>query len=459
MTALVNALMLGWFPIMLAMFAVLGPGRAAIVGIFTGWLVLPVATLHIEGFIDIDKRAALSLGILLAAGLSDTQRLLRFKPSLVDLPMVLWCLSSYPTSVVNGLGLYDGFSTSLRLILRWGVPWFLGRLYLRDLRSQKLFCEVGFIAGLIYAPLCLWEVRMSPTLHGNVYGTLVYEGISYASSLGKWGSRPSVFMANPLELGLFMTTACLCGLALVLMRSRKRLFGFPYSILLAGLVLVSLVCKNLGASFLLFAGAASLWWAYRRKSLLPIYALSALMPLYAGLRATNSWDGTEIVDLASHIHAERAQSFAFRLHNEDLLVAKALQRPVFGWGEWGRGRVYDETGKDISVIDGMWEAAVVTFGLSGLVLLITSLLVPVAVLARRVERALLGDPRLVPAITATIVATLLAVDGIANDFPSPLSVLAAGGVACLPPLRAAAVRAGRGRTRSGTQALGPHAHA
>ena len=45
------------------------------------------------------------------------------------------------------------------------------------------------------------------------------------------------------------------------------------------------------------------------------------------------------------------------------LLAKANQKPFFGWGTWGRNRVYDqESGTDVSITDGAW---ILRFGMFG----------------------------------------------------------------------------------------------
>jgi hypothetical protein len=49
--------------------------------------------------------------------------------------------------------------------------------------------------------------------------------------------------------------------------------------------------------------------------------------------------------------------------NEDKLLAKANEKPFFGWGTWGRNRIYDEvSGRDVSITDGEW---IIQFGMFG----------------------------------------------------------------------------------------------
>jgi hypothetical protein len=67
----------------------------------------------------------------------------------------------------------------------------------------------------------------------------------------------------------------------------------------------------------------------------------------------------------------------FRLDNDIRLVDKALQRPIFAWGGWGRNRIYNEKGKDISTTDSMWTITLGTKGLLGLAAQTAIYVVPV----------------------------------------------------------------------------------
>jgi hypothetical protein len=90
------------------------------------------------------------------------------------------------------------------------------------------------------------------------------------------------------------------------------------------------------------------------------------------------WDGGEVVTfIAEHVSEERAESLQFRLDNEDILADRALQNPLFGWATWGKARVYDEEGRDISVTDGLWIIALGNHGLVGLVSMTLAVLMPV----------------------------------------------------------------------------------
>jgi O-antigen ligase len=276
---------------------------------------------------------------------------------------------------------------------------------------------------------------MSPTLHRYVYGVEVYGGIRYLEELGSWGSRPSVFLANPLELGIYLTAACMCGLALWKAGRAPRIGPLPTVLLLAGLLAVTLLCKNLGATVLLFAGATVLYLSQRWRSGLALGLLVFLPPSYALVRGTGAWSANEVVEVVSLLHAGRAQSFEFRLENENILIDKALERPLLGWGGWGRSRVYDEMGNDRSVTDGSWVIALGKTGLFGLLSLLATFAVPVLVSMRGLPRRAWRLPALTPAIALAVTACLYSVDGLFNDFPNPLLVLSLGALAGLRPLR------------------------
>ena len=83
-----------------------------------------------------------------------------------------------------------------------------------------------------------------------------------------------------------------------------------------------------------------------------MWALLSIAPVYYTLRIFDIWSGRTAVDVASFLFGpDRAGSLEFRLMNEDLFIAKALQRPIFGWGGWGRGSLYEPGGRLLTIVD------------------------------------------------------------------------------------------------------------
>jgi hypothetical protein len=111
--------------------------------------------------------------------------------------------------------------------------------------------------------------------------------------------------------------------------------------------------------------------------------------------------------------------------NEDILLAKARERLLFGWGSYGRNMIYDDGGKVISVTDGAWIVALGGQGIVGYVGMFGTLLIPVF-LARKRLRAIRDaqDRMLVSGVAFTL--AVVSVDLIPNGLFSNYPYLVAG---------------------------------
>jgi hypothetical protein len=99
-----------------------------------------------------------------------------------------------------------------------------------------------------------------------------------------------------------------------------------------------------------------------RPQLIIASLVAVTVLLYPMLRGGGFVPVDKIVSFAHSVDRIRGLSLQYRLNNEDILLEKANERPLFGWGGWGRGRVYNEKGKDISTTDGRW---IITIGETG----------------------------------------------------------------------------------------------
>ena len=365
MTFMVPLAMFGWIPLGLLLFALLPPRRAIIAAFLIGWLFLPQAGYAIQALPDYTRITAVPLVVLAGVAFFDTQRLLSFRPSWYDIPVLVWCLRPLASSISNGLGAYDGLSGVFGSGLVWGVPYIIGRVYFGDRDSIRVLALGIFIGGLIYMPLCLWEIRMSPQLHGYLYG---YHQVKFHTTWRLGGYRPLLFMHNGLEVGLWMAITSLTGIWLWRTGSVKRLWNIPIGWLASALVVTAIMCRSLGALALLTLGVTVLFASKYTRSRLPLLALILLPAIYVGLRATGTWYPHAAVSAAQRIDEVRAQSFESRLYQEVVLAERAWLRPVFGWGSWGRNRVRDEAGESVVVTDSLW---IITFGQQGLVGLVS----------------------------------------------------------------------------------------
>ncbi len=439
MSAMVTFSLLGWTPVVLLLFLLLKPRRAVIVSFVAAWLFLPVKVpdlLIIKGLPELDKMTVTCLAVLLGTVLFDQRRLLSFRLRRYDIPMLLWCIVPLFSSLTNtdstvyghpGIPspLYDGLSEALKQTVTWGLPYLIGRVYFNNLAALRELAIGIFVGGLIYIPLCLFEFRFSPQLHYLVYGSLPHADWRQVERAG--GYRPTVFMAHGLMVAIWMASATLLGAWMWFSGSLRKILGIPVIWCVIPLLLVTTRCKSLASLLLMCMGLATLYFVTRTRVRWPIIVLIALAPAYMTLRATQVWDGMNAVRFIENtISEDRAQSLELRFTNENLLAKRALEKPVFGWAGWGRSRVYDRFGKDISITDGMWVIALSKNGLVGLASFTAVILLPVWLTVKRIPIRLWSHPKAAPAAAMAVVLILYMVDNLLNAMINPVFMLMAG---------------------------------
>src|SRR5438477_10231591 len=101
MNFLVPVILFGWIPTVILLFMILPPRRAVIIAFMIAWLFLPMAGYKVKALPDYTKMTATVFGVLMAACIFDTDRILGFRPKWVDIPMLVFCFSPLATSVIN----------------------------------------------------------------------------------------------------------------------------------------------------------------------------------------------------------------------------------------------------------------------------------------------------------------------------------------------------------------------
>ncbi|MEL6681410.1 MAG: hypothetical protein AAFQ09_02050 [Pseudomonadota bacterium] len=275
--------------------------------------------------------------------------------------------------VIPGLRIYDAFS----MMLATGVmllPFFLARRYLATPEAHMDLLKTFVKAGLVYSVLILIEIRFSPQLHRWFYG---FHAHDFIQQIRFGGFRPMVFIQHGLRVGVFMLMVVIAAFTLYKIRAATRAptgprqrardkdqkqVGLPIYIALYLLVIL-LIAKAVGAFMIacIFIPVLMLFKPTQWRTLGMISAVLVL--LYPMARSSGVVPLERVYGIAAAISEDRAASFRFRLENEERLLIRASQKPVLGWGIWGRSRVYDPTnGRDISTTDGIW---VIVFGVSG----------------------------------------------------------------------------------------------
>ena len=206
---------------------------------------------------------------------------------------------------------------------------------------------------------------MSPQLHTQIYG---FHQHSFGQSVRVGGWRPTVFMQHGLQVALWMAGCVVLAFSQWWVGGRRRFSAVPMWSVLSTLCVTFLLLKSTGALVLAILGITSIFVATKMRTRIPLLILPAVACGYLVCRSNDLYSGRGLVDVTrTYVSEERAQSLEFRLDNEDLLLKKAWQQPVFGWGGWGRNRVYNEDGRDVTITDGLWIIEFGTHGLIGLV--------------------------------------------------------------------------------------------
>jgi len=313
----------------------------------------------LPGLPDYTKTFATCVGALLGISLFHSKLFFLYRANWLDTAPLIFCFSPFLSSLVNGLGAYDGVSAAFHQSVTWGLPYLIGRLAYRG-RNDLIPLAVSCVGcALVYMTLCLWEVRMSPQLHTIFYG---FHQHSFGQTIRFGGWRPTVFMEHGLQVALWMGFCLLISYVVwrmtPLIEKHKHL-----SLILLSLGGTFLLLKSLGAvvlvaiAILLFelVQFTRLRWLYL---VLPVCVTSYLLVRGLGIGSPE----TLIRFVRDNISVDRAESLQFRLDNEDLLADRARQQVWLGWGGWGRNRVFDEHGKDLTVTDGLW---IIIFGTQG----------------------------------------------------------------------------------------------
>jgi hypothetical protein len=261
--------------------------------------------------------------------------------------------------VLPGVGYYDGVSALLSQLLIF-IPFLLGRRVFQNSQDTETTIRCLAIAGLFYSLPILLEVRLSPQLSNWIYG---FFSSGFAVEVRYGGYRPVVFMQNGLAMAFFVMTTLLAAMAI--WRVGDRIKPLPPAAPAAYLALMVILCKSGGALIYAIFGGFFVRYVKPRAQLRLALLLACIGLSYPILRITDLFPDKFLVQIAGSVDEERAQSLQVRFDQERQLLDHASERFFFGWGRYGRNRVYEESGKDSSITDGEWIEAVGQFGLIG----------------------------------------------------------------------------------------------
>ncbi len=339
-------------------------------------------------------------------------------------PFVSAELNSDPIVLASGVlpaqSHYDAISATLYQFTIL-LPFLVGRLLLSSSKDNADIFRVLVFAGLLYSLPMFFELRMSPQLHYWVYG---YNPHQFAQQARDGGWRPLVFTAHPLIAAFFiMTTAVAAG---ALWRTNTRIWRLPPTAVTAYLSATLILCKSLAAVLYGAALVPLVRFATPRLQMRIALALVSIALIFPTLRVAHIFPTAALVEAAASISKERADSLAYRFYHEELLLEHASQRLMFGWGRFGRSRIYDEeTGQDIAVTDGHWIITLGQFGFFGFLAEFGLLTLPVIRAALALKFAKSMHEKVLFAALALIIA-IAVIDQLPNSTVSSWTWLLAG---------------------------------
>ena len=262
--------LLGWPFVVILMFQKMSEPRALIWSILAGYMFLPqLSAINLPLVPPLNKETIPNLTAF-AVCVVHWGRMPRLLPAgwVGRVLMVLFIASPAVTVVTNldpirfgvdtfgtmrlvdpnalevwglpGLRIYDSASALVQQVFLM-LPFFLAREVLKTDEAIREILYALVIAGAMYAPLMLWEVRFSPQLHTRLYGFFQHD---FGQAMRQGGFRPFVFMPHGLWVAFFAFMVAMAAAA----RAREAATGEtgkPLLVVGFGLALVAL-CKSMG---------------------------------------------------------------------------------------------------------------------------------------------------------------------------------------------------------------------
>jgi hypothetical protein len=451
----------GLVPLVLASWVVLTvgffwkrPGRStALLALLGGWAVLPtgiyrapflahpggpvvsVHALAVPTELWLNKALVIGVGCLVGVVLFDWAAVLRQRPDWRDAPMLVWCLVPMASTLANGLPLATGLALTRYLVLAWGVPYALGRIYLGGNEELRQFGLGLVVAGLVSLPLAVLEFVWGPFLYTSVYGRHPYETEGAQRLLGH---RPLLFFEHGNQFGVWIAVAAVAAIWLHGSGRMPSVARMPGATAAIALVAACLVFQSLGAISLMLAVVLVVVllrqrerFRFRARRAYAAVAAGVLVLALTGSVAVaaaeaGGWSGLRNTVRGFFRDIGKA-SFTWRLARSEENVRRIAERPLLGWGraDWSAAA----GGTFVNPVNiGWWVLAAGMFGAVGVVSAATALMLPPAEALWKVPVSAWLHPRYSALVLTTLLLLIVAIDAALNSVVLLPFIAGAGGL-------------------------------
>jgi len=357
-----------------ALWRHLDAGRALIWTVLAGYLALPPLTaLNLPVIPDFDKVSIPNLTALFCAVYLLKDKI-SFLPHgvLGKILILFYVLSPFGTvlsnedpliferATIQGLRLYDSVAAVANQAIAL-LPFFLARRYLGTPEGIRAILMALIAAGLVYSVPMVIESQLSPQLNVWIYGFFQHD---FFQTIRQGGYRPVVFLPHGLWVAFF---ALMCMLSATIILRASPPEARPKALMIMGyLFAMVIVSKSAGPLVYALGAAPLILFTSARIQIAVAATLACIVMIYPLLRGAHLVPLDSILNLANGLSPDRAASLQFRIDNEELLLARGQERPLFGWGGYGRSFLHDPfDGKITNIADGAWIIVLGIYGWIG----------------------------------------------------------------------------------------------
>ncbi len=344
---------------------------------FPYW-IMPVA---IPAQYFVTKATVIGLSALAGVLCFDLRGLGNLRPRWPDALVAVFCLAPLLPACAGHIAFFQAVRDISYLLLAWGVPYVLGRLYFPDLASLRILSSAFLIVGVAYLPLCLLEGIFGPFIYTLAYGFQPYREDGMQRY---FGYRPIGFFEDGNQLGMVLAGAAIVAIWRFRSNDLPKFKGLPGWLVPVALALAAIAAQSVGAVLLLMAGLVILELTSRFRSKLLIGLILLAILSFFTLRMANVFSAHHIGRdtavgrfAAQFLQSAGRSSLGWRMVVDERHIKTALAHVFTGNGEWNWWRDGNERPW------GLWLLILGMYGVTALAAVYALLTLPLALLPRQ----------------------------------------------------------------------------